>query len=76
MKSDIPAPAIIAAVVVILLVLGFFGWRALNTEPTRTGVGANGAKINSVQTPGQPMTPAVPGNSTAPAGQPMSAPAN
>ena len=74
MKSSIPAPAIIAAVVVVLLVVVFFGWRALNTEPTPTGVGTNGARVNTKSSGGgaQPMgadSASIPGGSTKPAGQ-------
>ena len=73
MKSEIPAPAIIAAVVVILLVIGFFGWRALTTEPTQTNVGSDGVKVKATAPPSAPggptMTPgkAVDGQTMQPA---------
>ena len=79
MKNQIPIPAIIAIAVVVLLIVGFFGYRALNPDTSPTGVGADGKKIQvNSAAPGQMGGAMVPGRTGA-AGNtaaPMSAPNN
>jgi hypothetical protein len=74
MKSSIPVPAIVAVVVVVLLVVAFFGWRTLNTEPTKTGVGTTGVKVTASPPPSVPGGPSTSPTVAAP-GQPI-APSN
>lgn len=45
-NKSLPMPVIVSIIVVVVLVIGFFGWHAINGHQT----GANGVDIS---TPGQ-----------------------